>query len=78
MIVLPMPMFLFANVAVVALVSIVTTSFVSMPTSAADPSCKMEVALVLALYTRVVAVTPETVRSLAVTFAVSPVGWVSV
>ena len=44
-----LPTVLSANEPVAALVSIVTVSPDSMPTSAADPSCKIEVALVLAL-----------------------------
>ena len=76
-IVLPVPMFLVPNAPEAVLVSIVTVSPVSTPTSAAEPTCKMDVALVVALYTRDVAVTPLTVSDFAVIEAVTPVGCVS-
>ena len=71
------PMFLFAKVAVAALWLRVTTSLVSMPTSAAEVFSSRSVAESDELYMRLVAVMPETVRPLAVIDAEVD-GWVSV
>ena len=71
------PIVLFANVAVAALWVRVTVSFVSTPTRAAEVFTNRSVAETVESYTRLVAVMPDTVSSLAVIDAVV-VGWVSV
>ena len=76
-IVLFVPMFLFAKVAVAELWVRVTTSDVSFPTSAAEPFTRRSVAATVESYTRLLAVMPDTVSSLSVMFAVV-LGWVSV
>ena len=75
--VLLVPMFLFAKVAAALVVVRVTTSEPCLPTRAAEVFTSCAVADVDALYVRSVAVTPETVSSLAVIEAVV-LGWVSV
>ena len=69
-IVLLLPMFLLAKVATAALWSSVTESFVSTPTRAAEVFTSCAVAFADALYTRSLAVIPETMSSLTVMFAV--------
>ena len=71
------PTFLLAKVAVAAVVTSDTVSFVSTPTNAAEALFNNAVADVVALYTRLLAVMPLTVRVFTVMLAVV-VGWVSV
>ena len=69
--------FLLANVAVAPEVVNATTSFVSTPTNEADALFNRAVALVVASYTLLSAVIPDTVSVFTVMLAVV-VGWESV
>ena len=69
--ILPSATFLFAKLAVAALWSSVTASPDSTPERAAEPFTRSAVADVVASYTRLLAVMPETVRVLAVTLALA-------
>ena len=73
--VLLVPTFLLANVAVAPAVESVTLSPLMTPESAAEPLLRSAVAESVALYSRLLAVMPVTVSSLVVMFA-SVVGWV--
>ena len=77
MMVLLVPTFLLANVAVADAVDSETLSPLMTPASAAEFLFSSAVAESVALYSRLLAVMPVTVSSLAVMFA-DVVGWVSV
>ena len=64
------PTALSANVPAMPLVEMLTTSFVSTPTSDAEFVLSRVVALVVESYTRLLVVIPVTVRFFAVMFAV--------
>ena len=75
--VFPTPTVLSANAPATELVDNVTLSPLTTPASVADPETSCAVAFAVPSYTRLLAVMPVTVSSLAVMDAVV-VGWVSV